>query len=325
MSTRQKLIQVIIEHYSGTDTKKLNITSAAKKIGKSRQYIYQDLDDLVPYIKGENPYTDLLDNESEDDETVALLLQNSYTTIENLKEQLRQQLVFHQKEIKDVEARVFTTMMNNDIALHEADEVRIAMEKQALHFSKLVKDNKKLKNDLVTLEAKMLSINIETYVESNVIHIEPELLAVFKNFLKTKDMDVFEEEKDLAIEKVILKVQALPENKKVRIVIFIERYLSQVSTFLSRVKQNFGGDVIVISLPVYSTIELRLYLNKIKSKGHISIWVPVTESDIVAKAQRKFHFSHVPQEEFEMADKMQLPKLTDGFDEVTHFKVQQGE
>ncbi|MEP4100974.1 hypothetical protein, partial [Paraglaciecola sp.] len=60
-------------------------------------------------------------------------------------------------------------------------------------------------------------------------------------------------------------------------------------------------------------------------KGILSLWMPILDSEVIVKAQRKFHFSDIPEEEFASADKMSLPRISDGFSEVTQFLVSQGE
>lgn len=323
MSTRDKLINAIVDHYSGLEGKKLNVTSVAKKIGVTRQYIHRVFDDLVPYIRGDEPFTDLIDDVAIGGQSE--LLEQALATIETLKEELSKLSSKHEKELKKAVANTYTTLMNSDIAIHEADEVRILMEKQALHFDKLVSDKKALEFELTTIKAKQLSKEIEKYVCSDVIVIKSDLKPVFKNLKKTGDIDVFEEEKDVAIERALNQVNGLPENKKVRIVIFIERYLCRLESFVSRIEKSAPEHTVILSLPVHSTVELNLYVKKIAGKGILSLWVPTLHNEVLVKAQRNFYFSDVPTNEFVSADRMSIPKLTDGFSEVTQFVVLQGE
>lgn len=323
MSTRDKLINAIVDHYSGLEGKKLNVSSAAKKIGVTRQYIHRVFDDLVPYIKGEKPFTDLVENVAIGGQSV--LLEQALTTIETLKSELASLTSAHEKELKKITENTYTTLMNSDITFHEADEVRILMEKQALHFEKLVSDKKALETELTAIKAKQLSKEVEKHLSSDVTVIKPDLEPIFHNLKKTGDIDVFEEEKDVAIERALNKINGLPDNKKIKIVIFIERYLCKLESFVSKIEKSSYEHTVILSLPVHSTVELKLYAKKIVGKGILSLWMPILDSEVIVKAQRKFHFSDIPEEEFTSADKMSLPRISDGFSEVTQFLVSQGE
>ena len=148
---------------------------------------------------------------------------------------------------------------------------------------------------------------------------------MFKNFKNKGNLDVFEEEKDIAIENVLKKINGLPENKKVEIVIFIERYLCKLETFVSRIKRSASEHTVIVSLPVHSSVELNLYVRKLKCRGVVSLWWPTLNSEVITKAQRKFHFSNIPSDEFTNADKMSLPKVSSDINEVTQFLVSQGD
>jgi hypothetical protein len=323
MSTRDKLISAIVDHYSGLEGKKLNVSAAAKKIGVSRQYVHRVFEDLVPYIKGEKPFTDLAENVAVGGQNE--MLEQAFSTIETLKRELASLTSAHKLELRKVTENTYTTLMNGDITFHEADEVRILMEKQALHFQKLVSDKKTLETEIAAIKAKQLSKEVEKHVSSDVTVIKPDLEPIFENFKKTGDVDVFEEEKDVAIESALRKINGLPDNKKIRIVIYIERYLCKLESVVSRIEKSAYEHAVILSLPVHSIVELKLYAKKIADKGLLLVWIPVLDSDVIVKAQRKFHFSHIPEEEFTSADRMSFPRISDGFSEVTQFLVSQGE
>ena len=189
MSTRDKLISAIVDHYSGLEGKKLNVSAAAKKIGVSRQYVHRVFEDLVPYIKGEKPFTDLVENVAVGGQNE--MLEQAFSIIETLKRELASLTAAHKQELTKVTENTYTTLMNGDITVHEADEVRILMEKQALHFQKLVSDKKTLETEIAAIKAKQLSKEVEKHVSSDVTVIKPDLEPVFDNFKKTGDVDVF--------------------------------------------------------------------------------------------------------------------------------------
>jgi len=322
MSTEKRLINLIVEHFTAHPYKRLTASALAEKADISRQYIYQNFDYLLPYIKGKKPATELI---ASDEDTTKSLLLLAQSTIQELNAKLEAIDIEHKSEISRLERSICTSLMNNDISIHDANEVRITLEKQALQFDHLVSENQRFQNKINELNTKLVSNNENKFKNSKVITIVPDLSQVFKDYHKNQDIDSFEEAKDLVIEKALLKLSRLPDSPSNRIVVYIERYYCQFVNVIKKIEQGSSESLVLLYFPVHTIAEIKLYLNKIKGKGSLSLSIPFSDREAVTMAQRKFHFSSVPAIEFEAADKMLLPAISDGFDEINLFRVNQGD
>lgn len=325
-STEQKLIKVIAEHYLNNGIGKLTISSVSEKAGISRQSFNSYYKHLKPYVSGERQIGELLREGDGENNNLLVKVQKKISELQNELQQIQEK---HTKELEDVKARYITSLMNNDITLKETDEVRLALEKQALHNEQLLNQKKSLEQELMLLKAR--SYNLQSSGENSstdggeVILVDPDLSSVFSNYEKTKDIDVFEDEKEVVLEKTIKRINKFCILDGTEVVIFIERYISNFDKFAKSYKTTGNGTRVLVRLPIFTRSELQIFISKISPIRPVTVYVPYCESEVVTKAQHKFIFRDVPDYEIEAADKYMMPSIKDGFEKLVIYRVKQGD
>jgi hypothetical protein len=318
-ATRERIIQVIVQHYSTGGKRKLRVEDAALLAGISRQALSRNYHELIVYIQGKSPFTDLLRSDTEN--LVDLLAASQYRvidlekTLENLKNS-------QHESFEKMKASYITSLMNSDISLRNSQEVRSTLEKQSLHNEKLIKDIHRLQIELTAEKSRKLSQGSEV---SKTIWMEPDLESVFKIFFSSCDQELFEEKKDFEIERLAEKLSKVCTASACNVTLFIDRYLMNFENIMSFVPITKSGISVAVRLPLFNPLEIKMFAKKISKAVAISIIVPVCEVDSIIKAQRKFRFRSTPEIEFLAADMMSYPKISDGYSSVTFYRVNQGD
>ncbi|MGZ4996682.1 MAG: hypothetical protein ACXV8J_02470 [Methylobacter sp.] len=325
--TEQRLIRIIAEHQIRSDAKKLLISNIAAEAGISRQSFNRYYSHLKPYVTRKKPIEELL-ADSETESATELLLK-SQQRIRQLQDHIKGLKASHEKELRDLENSYITSLMNNDIALFDTDEVRVLLEKQSLHNEKLLNRIQELQSELMKEKAKTV-ISKTTIAENrgamaDVIVIDVDLNLIIDNYADTKDLDVFEDEKEVAIEKALKRINKLCESEESRLVIFVDRYISRFSSFVDTYRCRNNGIHIIIRLPIFTRTELKIFLGKLTHNRPTSIYIPYCDSKAVIKAQRNFLFRNIPSSELTQADMAFTPLISEGFEEVSWFRIKQGD
>lgn len=325
-STEQKLIRVIAEHHLEGCVGKLTIQVASDRAGITRQAFNRNYSHLKPYVLGKRPVEELLSGSEED---VRGLLAKCQSRVRDLRQELENQCIGQEKAIVAVRDTYITTLMNSDIALKNSNEIRETLEKQALHNDILVRENQRLKLEVATVKARdaVLAEKAQRSARSiaEVITMEPDLGTVFRKYFAHQDHTSFEEEKDAAIDHMLKKVNKLCQVGGANVVLFVDCYLSGFRKYAENFFLGRDGKVLLVRVPIFSRVELKLFAGKIKAGTPVAIRMPFCASESIIKAQRKFLFRDVPEIEFAAADKMLPPPIQDGYQEVLVFQVKQGD
>jgi len=211
-----------------------------------------------------------------------------------------------------------TSLMNNDLTSFDADAIRLQLQKQSLHNDKLLEKINTLQNEL-SKQQIMQSTNsaIPSFSANSAKFevLEENFESIFKNYKDTENIDTFEDEKDSAINLIITKLNKLSVNRKVVIIIFMERYLCSFNKFVQNYVFNSDTLHLFVRLPIHSRSELKLILKKLNNQSGIQI----------TKSQRQFFFRNIPNSEFQAADKPFIPSVQDGFDKVCLYRINQGD
>ncbi|MEZ8957799.1 hypothetical protein AB6E94_10305 [Vibrio lentus] len=324
-STEKKIIQSIVEHYIEDGLRKLTIQEVSEKVGISRQSFNRFYKHLKPYVLGLEPIDNLIDRTGKH----VSLLAKSQQRIRQLSdevEKLKNQYADYEKE---VELKYITTLMINDTTLHETNEIRTTLEKQALHNEKLINQVQDLERELILEKARSLS-DIEVggpkkVYESELIAITPNLKPVFDNYLNNHDLDTYEEEKDIALDKMLKKINKFSSVGEPQVTLFIDRYLYDFEKFIESREYIAGDPAIVVKLPLFTRTELAIFKKQISPNVRVRVVMPFCDSESVLKAQRVFHFRNVPDIEFEAADRMMPPSIREGYDVVIMLNIYQGD
>ncbi|EKB1970472.1 hypothetical protein ACX07_05950 [Vibrio parahaemolyticus] len=325
-STEKKIIQCIAEHYIGDGLRKLTIQAVSEKAGISRQAFNRFYKHLKPYVLGQKPIEDLIDNA---DDKLSLLAK-SQERIRQLSIEVENLRSKYSGYTKDVENKYITTLMINDSVLHETSEIRATLEKQTLHNEKLINQVQDLERELTVEKARSFSDKKSDGArfgneDSELILISPNLKPVFVNYLSTHDLDVYEEEKDAALDRMIKKIIKFSSVGEPQITLFIERYICNFQKFAENRQYIAGDPAIVVNLPLFTRTEIKIFKNKIPANLRVRVVMPFCDSESISKSQRVFNFRDVPDIEFDGADKVTPPTIKEGYDAVVMFKVHQGD
>ncbi|EAQ97953.1 hypothetical protein [Congregibacter litoralis] len=324
--TEKRLVRLIAEHHLGGGEGKLTIQVVSSWAGISRQAYNKYYKHLTPYVKGARPIEELLTDQADD---VQGLLSKSQERIRELEKEVARLHIEQEKEVEKIKDSYITSLMNSDISLMEADETRKRLQKQVLHNDKLIKDKKECEgklNDAIAMVAKLTQEGGAHNVDGQeVTIIDVDLNPIYRNYLKTGDRDVLEDEKDRALAGVLKKVNKLASVGDAHVVLYVDRFLASFDEFASSYRTSSKGQVIIVRLPIFSRTELRLFAKNIYVKATKEIWIPHCASETVTKAQRKFSFRDVPDVEKEAADHLATPSLNDGFQRVCSYEVRQGD
>ncbi|MCF8976423.1 hypothetical protein GIW14_29190, partial [Pseudomonas edaphica] len=132
---RQVIKDIIVSHYTSGATHKLKLVDVAERAGITRQALDRYYSEFKPYIAGKKDVTDLVDG------TAAKAKVETQATINatdaKWKARLDQVLVERDKEIARAINSHVSTLMNDDIAMFESNQLRKSLEKQTLRAVEL--------------------------------------------------------------------------------------------------------------------------------------------------------------------------------------------
>jgi hypothetical protein len=335
-----KIIGAVIEHYLSDYQQKLLIKDVCTIVGFTRQSFFSYYNKLKPYVEGKKPIGELFTEEIGEFSTEeigvflteeSLLIVNAIIlaqqTIMSLKSQLSSIRGMHDKELEKLESKFITTLMNNDITYNNTDEIRLTLEKQALHNQKLLTEKDSLSNELTLLKSREYSDSMKDNSSDSVEKVEIDLKfdPIYKALVETGDIDSFEEQKDKILEAGIRRVNKFTQSNDTEVVLFIDRFISDFTKFAGSFCTNSTNPQIIVRLPLFSKLELKIFIRKITPVRPVSVYIPHTDSEAVRTAQRKFMYRNVPEYELANADKYITPNITDGFERLVVFKVFQGD
>ncbi|TPG73947.1 hypothetical protein [Pseudomonas arsenicoxydans] len=318
--TRQRLVTIITDRVLSGAARTINISDLATAAGISRQAFHRYYSDLKPYANGTRPATELLD---QDFLTSKDLLSKAQLRITELTNQLNNVEHLHAIQLRRTVDQHITSLMNNDLAIFEADSIRSASEKQSLVIADYVAQIQALKTQLAQTELRK-----QTPVEDSlaqVLYFEPKLNTAYQQFQTSHDIKAYEAHKDREMLKIAHKINALHPSD-VELVIYIDKYISQFSNFKHKFREHHGTPLCVVRAPVYDLTELQAtFLDYITSPCRIALHVPQCESSAAAAAQRAFFVRNVPAEVLNAADHADHFYLRKGIEQVTYFLVRSGE
>lgn len=314
-ATEVKLIKLIAKMQIENDGKKLKQKDVLENAGMTRANFNRYYSHLAPYITGEKNALSLAsyldgDNTSLNQEVIEKLTEVSQE-LDEVKSNF-------DKDLENAINKHITTLMMNDKVFHDSDDIRKELEKQALQNDSLNSKLKAKELEVTKLKQALLK-NTPNSGDHEVSSIEPDLEPVFKNFKQTGDEDVFEVEKEVAIEKLAKNSRRIINSGNIRIVLYIDRYLCKFEKFLSDYFRP-TQDSLVIRLPLFAHEEIDEFVELLDTSLPIDVYYPVSESQVVTKAQRKFFMNHVAKYELECADEFHVPSYKK-FSSVHIFKV----
>ncbi|TCB54793.1 hypothetical protein [Acinetobacter terrae] len=321
--TRSKIINAIVKERVKNPSLKLKIQDVCATVEISRQSFNRYYSDLKPYMKGERPISELI--KGEDEISSNQLLCSYQSKIIELQEKLRDTEERHIKELAKIKNSITTSLMNNDLTLYDADAVRLQLQKQSLHNEKLIEKINTLQIELSKQQVRQNPESVITPLSANFEVIEEDFELLFKNYADNQDIDVFENEKESAIDRLTIKTNKLSVNGKAVVVMFMERYLCSFNKFVERYVFDSETLHLFVRLPVHSRSELKLILNKLSKQAEIKIYIPHSDSEAIIKTQRNFFFRNVPVSELQAADKSFIPSVKDGFNQVCQYRISQGD
>lgn len=317
--TRNRLIKLIVRERIENPSKKLLIADICKRASITRQSFHRYHNDLKPYIKGERAISELLAeiDEQSDNE----ILNDFYRKSVELDREISRIKDSHRREIKALENRLTTSLMNDDISLFNSEELRIRLDKQSLHNNKLVQRIKNLEMELAVTKSHVQTVPHKNPLTEFTV-ISEDLNPIFKNYAAKKDIELFESENDAAIEQIIKSTNKLCSYNTV-VVVFVDRYLCSFEKFVDNYIFSSQSPHLFVRLPVHTRTELRIALKKFNTKAVLKLYMPYADSETTQKAQRRFYYNEVPSIELEAADKAYLPTISDQFSlqSISSFKV----
>lgn len=323
--TEQKLIRLIVEHHLAGEGR-LSIQMLSDQAGISRQAFNRNYKHLSAYVKGQRPVEDLV---TDGLNNVRGLLTKCQLRIGKLQTELQSLRRGQELELEKIRTSYITSLMNNDISIKESDEARKHLHKQALHNEKLVKDNKKLENQLNAANASIAALSTKSYdTDGNlqdITSLSVDMTDVYRDYQKTGNHDVLEDGKDAALATALDSINKLAKTEGAHVVLYVDRFLACFDKFVSSYTSSRMGPIIVVRIPLFGRQDLRRFAKDIDENASLEIWVPQCSSDSVANAQRKFSFRNVPEVEKTAADKLPLPSISDGYDQVCIYEVRQGD
>lgn len=313
-TTREKLIQIILDtHFSRGGA--LQVGKVAKEAGITRQAFHRYYGDLLGYIKGEKNVNALLPKSNPN--SISGLLQVTQGRANELEQILAGIEKKHEAELTAVRDRHITSLMNNDITLFETDSVRVTLDKQTTYISHLTAQLDQVKAELTKAKLNATNQRLVGTPGSRIV-FEPYLKSAFAAYKKDGDYKAYLSHKNKEITRIIDKVNQ-HENPSTPLIIFVDRFISNFEDFLGQLPAPRTTEL-VIRLPVFSSMEIKNHLRKIK-KTSIAIHVPECLSVAETVAQRKFRASSAPAEELLAAEKSDHVHLFKGVERVVHFNA----
>lgn len=320
---RKFIIDIIIEHYVSGSEKKLKLKDLADRAGISRQALDRYYGDLKPYINGKRNIAELA---TTDDDKIKIQTQNAVSQVElQYKSTIEKINNDHDYALKTTLEQHITTLMNDDLAMFHSHTIRTSLEKQTLHNAELRKQISALELKLALGAGNQLNPTREDTKPAHKLVFNVDIEGISNKLGRHVDVDDFEDAKDDEIRRVRDKLATFSGVPEVRIVIFAERYLSQFNTFANRFNGNGSETILIVRLPLFSRNELLNFTKHLSKQFKISVYIPHCSSDIEKRAQREFMFRNLLAEETRAADNADAISIAWGFDEVIHFKINQGD
>ncbi|WP_143492508.1 hypothetical protein [Pseudomonas chlororaphis] len=318
--TRQRLVAIIIDRILSGAARTISIGDLSAAAGISRQAFHRYYSDLKPYANGTRSATELLD---QDFLTSKDLLSNAQQRIIELTNQLNTLERRHATQLQRTVDQHITSLMNNDLAIFEADSIRSASEKQSLIIADYVAQIQALKTQLAQTEL-LKQPPVEKHL-ARALFFEPKLNTAYQQFQATHDIQLYEAHKDREMLKIAYKINTL-QPSAFELIIYIDKYISQFSSFKHKIREHHDIPRCVVRAPIYDLTELQAtFLDHITSQCRIYLHVPQCESSAAAAAQRAFFVRNVPAEVLNAADHADYFYLRKGIDHITYFLVRNGE
>ncbi|MDV3055456.1 hypothetical protein [Pseudomonas paracarnis] len=320
---RQVIKDIIVSHYTSGATRKLKLVDVAERAGITRQALDRYYSEFKPYIAGKKDVTDLVDG------TAAKAKVETQATINatdaKWKARLDQVLVERDKEIARAINSHISTLMNDDIAMFESNQLRKSLEKQTLHAVELMKKNSILELKLAAASQREAPLQSASSQNKIIYDVDIEQLCI--HYQRTKSLDDFEDAKEaelMAIREKFARFTSMPD---VHVVLFADRYISRFRNFASQYAALPGETCLIIRLPLFSRAEINNFIKHIPAAFKKSLHVPYMLLDTERKAQRVFIYQRnaLPEQEIRAADNADAPSMTWGLDELVFFKVPAGD
>ncbi len=317
--TRNRIIEIIIDHHYSSGGKKMKVEKIATEAGISRQSLKRYYPDLVEYIKGNKNIDELLPGHEPN--SVAQLLLKSQERVNQLELTLRQMEHKHETDISDIRDRYITSLMQGDLITFDNSNINVTLEKQSSLIGIYVAQIDQLKAQLTRATAQHAEGTLSALNGSRIVY-DLNMKAANSAYKTNKDYLAYSNIKHEKIQDQLQKLTKLT-SENIRLVIFIDKYLCDLPYLLDKLPLN-SSEEIILRLPIYDTVALRGYIRKIPPTINVSIYVPECRSVADATAQRRFRASTVPPEELEQAEKADHVHLFKGVDRVVHFSVDGG-
>jgi AcrR family transcriptional regulator len=320
---RQIIIEIIVQHYLSGTKKKLKLVDLAKRAGISRQALDRYYGDLKPYISGEKDITQLANSE---DDKLQMQITNAIGQVEQRHaaevEMLEES---HKSILKETLDRHITTLMNDDLTIHHSHTIRTSLEKQTLHNDKLKKQLAAAELQIALGATSRAQTSQESLRDSHKLIFNVDIEGICTKLGSKPDIDDLEDAKDEEIRKIREKLNTFSNVYNVRVVIFSERYLSRFSTFADNFIGSEHETTLIVRLPLFSRNEILNFTKQLPKQFKVSVYIPYCSSELEKRAQREFMFRNLATEEAKSADNCDIISISWGFDEVTHFKINQGD
>jgi hypothetical protein len=324
--TKSKLIELIAKHQIENPGKKLKTTELSEWAGISRQAFHRFYSDLKPYLAGKpiQSFLEEMDFNSTND-----LLSQAQARIAEFETRLADIEHKHQEEIEELKDTYITSLMNDDIALFDASEVRQNMIRHSLHLDTLLKKINSLESELTKEKMKQISAaalsGSKPSFKGKIVTLQPELQVLFDQFERDGDQDKFEQDKDEEVFKLPEKINKCRASGECNVILFIDRYISSFEKFTHEYLCEGALTHVFVRLPLFSQMECKDFLRRMDKKGSVSVHFPFCESEVTSRAQRTFYFRNIPPSEATAADKAQLPSWKDGFSSICAAIVKLGD
>jgi hypothetical protein len=319
--TKKKLIKAIAELRIEHGINGFNQKDVLDAVGLSRASFNRNYAELQDYITGKFNIFLLLNQIESDKESLFDDLLRKYESVlselEKVKSSQESILETHRK-------RLITSLMKNDLMIHDSSGLRQNMEKILDHNNDLI-------NKITGLELKLAeviserNINTDSMAKATNYHlIKVNLEPVFTNYKQSQDIDAFEDEKEIILAKSAKKAARFINDDHIPIVLFIDRYICDFEKFIDKHLGCFN-EAVVIQLPIFSRVDMRDYIKQLSCNNPISVYIPHSHSETLTKAQRAFFARDVPQEELSQADNLYIPAADEVYASIVLFKVRQGD
>jgi hypothetical protein len=322
---RKKVIEILklVQNMQiETGKKKLVKQDVAERLGMTRQGLAKYNDEVYPYIEGKYDVSLILKQlTGNDDNPFDLLLkkhEEMLTELDTLKKNFN-------NELENQRERLVTSLMKDDVLAHLSNNLRKDKEKALLHNDELQQQITKLELELGNADSDD-NRKIKEKTDKNIkqVLVKFDLSPVFANYKANKDREAFEDDKEIALERLVKKVKRQLIVNKVPLVLFVDRYLCRLDKFVNSKLPNFG-DAVIVQMPLFDRYGIRTFVDSIGCVNPIHICIPVCLSESIKNAQRKFFSSSVPDVELEQADNEYIPAVNEGFATTLTFTVSQGD